>query len=457
MRSIHARVLIAGGCVLFLFLGAGALVLDNAFRSSLEEAARTRLGGLVYGLLSAADEDAQGRMRLADRVSDPRFSTPDSGLYAEVVGHGDGYLWRSASLLGRRESFAGSVQPGEWFFEQAPLFGEPMNLVYFSVAWENLAGEELHYTFSVAESRADMHRQMDEFRGTLLIWLGGAALLLLLVQGVLLRWGLKPLRRIAVDLGRIEAGESEGLTGQYPTELSSLTGSINSLIQSAKRSQERYRNSLGNLAHSLKTPLAVLQGALESRRSDEMIDALREQVPRMDGIVQHQLKRAAVAARVELPRPVPVEPVIRRLCDALGKVYRNGEIECQLDLDEQARFFGDEGDLMEVAGNLIENAFKYCRGRVEITIQSVVSSREARPGLVIRVADDGDGIEEDDLDRVLYRGERVDQRQVGQGIGLSVADEIVRLYGGELRIGRSASGGALFEARFPGRLGQVTS
>ena len=454
MRSIHARLLVAGGLVLALFLGVGALVLDRAFSSSLEEAARARLSGRVYGLLSAADEDERGRLRLAERVADPRLSAPDSGLYAEVRGWEDGYVWRSGSLLGRSRSFASRTPPGEWHFGTVFLSGETMDLVRFSVAWENLAGEELHYTFSLVESRAETVRQVDQFRRTLVVWLGGAAALLLIVQGALLRWGLAPLRGIARDLGRIEAGEREMLSGDYPAELGGLTASINSLIESAKRSQARYRNSLGNLAHSLKTPLAVLQGALESGRAAEMADALRSEVPRIDDIVRHQLKRAALAARVELAKPIATAPLVRRLCNALGKVYRDKGIECRLDLDEGARFFGDEGDFLELAGNLVENAFKYCGSRVDVQVAGVSEGSSQRPGLLMRVSDDGPGIGEAFAGKILRRGERGDQRQPGQGIGLSVADEIVGLYGGELRIGASGLGGAEFEVRFPGRVVQ---
>ncbi|WP_245832115.1 histidine kinase dimerization/phospho-acceptor domain-containing protein [Solemya velesiana gill symbiont] len=148
--------------------------------------------------------------------------------------------------------------------------------------------------YSVAENAAPVEAEMKAFRQALLFWLGGASLLLLLA---VLRWGLRPLRQVAEDLGGIESGEAEYLKGEYPRELSGLTGSINSLIRTGRASRDRYRNSLGDLAHSLKTPLAVLLGAAESAEDKKLREAVQEQVPRMNDIVQHQLKRAAASGR----------------------------------------------------------------------------------------------------------------------------------------------------------------
>jgi len=439
----------AASLVLVAFLGLGALALDEAYRESTDTATRERLVGYVYALLGAAKEDERGRMLLPPTLPDPRFSAPDSGLYAVVIG-GDGQLiWRSPSLLGRPYSLLQQVGAGERRFQFAVNDKVPFNVLNFGVLWEDLQGRELAYTFSVAENATAVQAEIRAFRRSLAIWLGGASLLLLLAQGAVLRWGLRPLRQVADDLKRIESGGSDYLQGDYPRELKGLTQRINQLIRSSRASRDRYRNSMGDLAHSLKTPLAVLQGASEGADCSELKAVIREQVPRMDEIIQYQLKRAAASGRTALSQAVKIEPVVTRLVNSLNKVYRGKGIHCTTHIDPAARFFGDESDLFELLGNLLENAFKYGRTRVDVAVTPLRANGAAASGLRVVIDDDGAGIPDADREKVLRRGERADQQASGQGIGLSVVDEIVRLYEGELIIGAGELGGARITVVLP--------
>lgn len=255
-------MLLAASVVLAAFLGLGALALDRAFRDSAESALQTQLMGQVYALLGAADTDAQGRMRLPETLPDPRLSNPASGLYVRVSGEQGGYRWHSPSAVGRTLPMPGHIPPGRPRFVYLAS-EEPLYLLSYSLLWEDDTGAEIAYLFAVAESASGLQQRVAAFRKTILLWLGGAALILLLVQGVVLRWGLRPLRAVARDLQMIESGSRARLEGEYPRELRRLTDGINSMIQQGESSRDRYRNSLGDLAHSLKTPLAVLQGAAE--------------------------------------------------------------------------------------------------------------------------------------------------------------------------------------------------
>lgn len=443
--SIHLRMTLAASFVLAAFLGISAYALDKAFRDSVEEGFKNRLQGHIYALLGAAETDNSGGMRFPEDLPDPRFSNPDSGLYAGILGPGGRYQWHSPSLLGREEiSYSQPLAPGVKRFQR----NDGLYLLGFGLGWVDNAGREQSYTVVVAESTAGMEAEVGGFRLTLFLWLGGAALLLLLVQGVTLRWGLSPLRRAARDLKRIQAGKAEFLGGSYPSELRGLTNNVNALISHGRANQTRYRNRLGDLAHSLKTPLAVLQGAADGNDADDLLRAVREQVPRMNEIVQYQLQRAAAAGKTDVARAIPVAPAVRKLTAALEKVYRDKGVLCGAEVPEGARFFGDEGDLLEVLGNLLENAFKYCRSRVRVTVEASASAGEDRPLVGIVIEDDGEGIPEPEREQVLRRGARRDQQLPGQGIGLSVVDEIVRLYQGTLEIGESDLGGARVSVRW---------
>lgn len=437
MPSIHLRLLLAVTLALVAFLGLGSFALDKAFSDSLERAAEERLLGHVYALLGAAKTDTEGRMRLPGSLPDPRFSNPDSGLYAWVLGEDGSYRWHSLSMVGRSVKPLEVVKAGSHSFSYEKSAGESFYLLVFGLLWEDDAGNELSYSFAIAENDAAIQAQVSTFRESLLIWLGGVSVILIMLQGLVLSWGLRPLRQVSSDLKRIESGQVDQLKGRYPKELQGLTGNINSLIRSGLASQERYRNSLGDLAHSLKTPLAVLQGAAEGDDATALTASVNEQVSRMNDIVQYQLKRAAASGRQGLAQITPVAVVVNRLLRTLEKVYLEKQISCISEVDGEIVFPGDEGDLMELLGNLLENAFKYGRSKVRVRAEVNESASE----LQITIDDDGPGIPESERQNVLNRGRRADERQPGQGIGLSVSDQIIRLYGGGLRIGSSELGG----------------
>ena len=448
--SLQTRLVAAGTLVLAAFLGLTGYALDRAFRDSIETATVEKLKGQIYGLLGAADVDRRGRLRLPDSLSDPRLSEPDSGLYAQVEGENGKYKWQSPSMVGRKPAEIMPTPAGAFRLHRSSTPDE-MFVLSFRVLWEDNRGKEQAYTLMVSQSTDSLVSQIDSFRFTMFIWMGGAALVLLLVQVFVLRWGLTPLRQVAGDLKRIEAGEADGLQGEYPKELLGLTQNINSLISHGQASQERYRNSLGDLAHSLKTPLAVMQGAMESENDYSLREAVSEQLPRMDEIVRYQLQRASASGRSDVTRAQQVAPVITKIVNTLHKVYRDKGVVCTQDLDDKAMFYGDQGDLMEFLGNLLENAFKYCATKVTVTAECPEHEEGVRLPLEITIADDGVGIPETEWQRVLGRGERQDQKQQGQGIGLSVADDIIRLYGGKLEIGRSELGGAEMRVTFENR------
>jgi two-component system sensor histidine kinase PhoQ len=198
---------------------------------------------------------------------------------------------------------------------------------------------------------------------------------------------------------------------------------------------------MDDLAHSLKTPLAVIRNALEQVPSEPR-DLLAEQLDRMQTTVTHQLSRASVAGPLIVSRQIELRALIQRLLRALETAYRDRGIRVELDVPASLGVRADERDLMEILGNLLENAFKYSRSRIRV-------SGSRGETLQIVVEDDGPGIAPDVREAVLNRGTRADEVESGQGIGLAVVAELVELYKGRLRIGDSVLGGASLSLELP--------
>ncbi len=309
--------------------------------------------------------------------------------------------------------------------------------------------------FSVAEDLSAFHAQLDRYRRSLWGWLGGMGVLLLLAQGALLRWGLRPLREVAQEIRAIEAGEKELLSGSYPTELSALTGNLNGLLQRERAQLRRYRDALGDLAHSLKTPLAIMRGALSGQSCDtlseqrhESTEALAatvaEETGKMQRIVDYQLQRAATAGPASpLTAPLPLRPLTEKIVASLSKVYRDKRISAHLYIEPDLSFHAEQGDWLELLGNLLDNAYKWGHSRVEVRAEKETGQ------LTLTIEDDGPGIPEQEAAAILQRGVRADQSAPGQGIGLAVVASIVQAYGGEIRISASPLGGARIKIRLP--------
>jgi two-component system sensor histidine kinase PhoQ len=318
------------------------------------------------------------------------------------------------------------------------------------IEWQFRNGVMRPFVFSVAESMEPYYALLNQLRGRMFGWFGGLMILLLGAFAVLLRRLLAPLRRVEREIEAIEAGDLTELGGGYPRELLGITTNLNALLRSERERLARYRNTLGNLAHSFKTPLAVMRNLLSSPQSRDLAMArqLDEQVGRMDDIVKYQLRRAAASGGTGLgTAPTDVRAALEGLRGALLKVYVERGLTCELTVGEGCTFMGDREDLTEIAGNLLDNSFKWARTVVRVTADRVVSPAARRDGLRLIIEDDGPGIPLDKRARVLERGARLDERVAGQGIGLSVVRELVELNGGTIHIDSSALGGARIEVK----------
>jgi len=447
MRSLRTRLLLVSAVVLVGFLGLTGFALDRAFSASAASALRERLVGHLYALLSAADLNDRKLLELPIELPEPRFNLIGSGLMAVVRDANGVMVWRSRSALGYDFSSVPAGKPGERIYTELNDGQSTARLMLsFVTRWEGANHQPQTYAFQVVERLDEQRAQIQQFRRTLFGWLAAATVLLLVAQALIVRWGLSPLRRVTQDLSDMEAGRTQTLTGEYPSELQPLVDNLNALLGNARMHLQRYRDTLGNLAHSLKTPLAVLRSSVESQAPlNELRDTAQEQLQQMNEIVDYQLQRAAAAGRTALSTPLPVAPLVRKIQAALQKVYASKSLQVELDVADSVVFRGDEGDLLEILGNLADNAFKWARTRVQIRV--VNESDGTTEHLQLRIEDDGPGIPSEALERVRTRGARADASTPGHGLGLAVVSELVALYNGRFAISKSSLGGAALEVR----------
>ena len=417
--AITTRLIFASALALSAFLTLTGWALDRAFERSAVKAIQLRLQGYFYSLLQESDVNVKGKLLLSDRMPQADFDRPASGLYAGV--RGPNFYWLSPSALGRDMPFLETLAPGEFSFSGPVATQAIGNMYVFSagVTFEGDAPRKTNapaptFTFFVAETERSLLQQKAAFRSTLMRYLGGFGLLLLFVQGLLLRLSLNPLRHVAKELAEVERGTAEELIGPYPSELAGLTSSLNRVIGAERDNLKRYRNTLGDLAHSLKTPLAVMRGLLDSEpEKPQLIAGTEEQIRRMNEIVAYQLARAASSGHKTFAAPMAIDKNAEEIVQSLEKVYAVKGVLCEFELDEAARFHGELGDVMEVLGNLLDNGFKWAKSRVVLTTRQIGNAKSRRMGLEICVEDDGPGIPEEKMDDMLKRGVRGDDWRFG--------------------------------------------
>jgi len=440
VRSLRARVVLWVSVALVVLFALTGVVLDIAFRNNTEQARRELLEVQVLGLIALAD-DSSGELTLPTDAIDPQFEVANSGLYGALYADDGRAVWQSLSLLGRDFPADYLAVAGEERFERIDVPGfPPLEALLMGITWEFPGGRAPDYTFAIALSLEPYNQRQAAFRGILIGWFLGVTLTMLVVVSGLLTFVLLPLRRLERQVREVEAGERVKLTGRYPSEIVGLADNLNTLIDTERRRLARYRNTLDDLAHSLKTPLAAMRTLLAEQRArsgEPTQDALNRELERMDQRVSYQLRRARATGATGLgTEPVAVAPIVEDLRQTLDKVYRDKRVKCTVDVATNALFRGDPGDLTEILGNLMENGYKYCKGRVHVRASST-SER-----LVITVGDDGRGITAEEAATLFQRGKRADESVPGQGIGLAVVRETVELYRGTLDVGRSELGGA---------------
>ena len=447
---MQTRLLLLSVAVLAACLGSVGWLLDRTFAAAVQSGAEEELRAICYGLLGLFEERPGGLA--ASREAEPRLQQLGSGYYAYVDAADGGLIWRSPTLR------AGGAAPSEQSTARRPAVGEfhfgvaegrqpPQFVAAYTVNWE-LA--DAVTTLWVLADQGPYLRQLAEARRRIVAGLGTAAAVFVAVQLAAMVWGMGPLRRMTRRVRALEAGVRADVGQDFPPELSRLARNLNGFVAAQKASRERYRRAMDDLAHSLKTPLAVLTNALQER--EQAPGVLAEQVERMKGAVAYQLSRATAATTVFGAERVALGPLAVRIVRALERAHRGKAALVDLPAAGQtARLAvrGDQGDVMEMLGNVVENAFKYAASQVRVSLREA-AEEGGRSTVRIAVEDDGPGVPPPQRAAVLRRGFRADTASDGQGIGLAVVRQLVDAYQGRLDIADStALGGARFVLSLP--------
>jgi signal transduction histidine kinase len=319
--------------------------------------------------------------------------------------------------------------------------GEPVRLAVKAIL---LPGVDTPVVLVTAADRRPTDRITRQFIYTMSAAMFVLALGLIIAMFVLVRVGLRPLARIERDVAGVRAGEKERLDEDYPTEVAPLTAELNKLLEHNKSVVDRARTHVGNLAHALKTPIAVLMN--EARGDDPFSDLVRRQTQTMSDNVQHYLKRAQAAARAEvLGARTPVEPAIEDLTRLLQRLFADKGLSVSPGQVQEVSFRGERQDLDEMLGNLLENACKWAKSKVRVS-----ASRSDAGDVVIHVDDDGPGLTPDERAEAVKRGMRLDETAPGTGLGLSIVKDLAELYSGRFELNDSPFGGLRATLILPG-------
>jgi signal transduction histidine kinase len=436
--SLRTRLIVASIAWLAMALLAGGMVLRFAFTDSVERAFQQRLTAILRALTAAIDVTPEGIVRLARPIGDPRFDQAYSGWYWQVSNHQS--LARSRSLWDFDLPTISPAEPGNVHFGMAAgPRGEGLITAERDLTFPAFA-TPLHVT--IAASRDEIDHEIAGFDRLLLVSFLGLGAGLVAAVWWQVGYGLKPLRRLAGELERLRGQPAGRLEGPYPAEVAPLADALNAVLDHDAKLVERARTHVGNLAHGLKTPLAVLKVELATNHTDR--SAMTAQIERMARLIDHQLARASAEAGSAraIGTRVPVADVVHEIAAVLARVYAERGIALYADCPAEATFPGDREDLAEMVGNLMENACKWASTRVLVMVLT-------KPGLTLLIEDDGPGLTAEQCTEATGRGIRLDESAPGHGLGLAIVRDLSHLYGGTLSLERSALGGVAARLHFP--------
>jgi two-component system sensor histidine kinase PhoQ len=448
--SVTRRLMLSVAMPLVLFFALTGAGLDYLFRDQVERSLADLLEQELVSLVSAAESVPGGEVAVDISDPDSRLVSPGSGHYAAINNARGELLWRSPSLTGVDLQLAAPVAIGARVTGVVESGDLAARFLRRGLLWDEAPGRSRELVFSVAESTAPYDAQLRRFRQVTGGWFTLLTIVMITALGWLMRRALRPIRRLEEEIGAVEAGQLEQLSDGYPRELSGTATNLNKLLLSERRRITRYRDTLGNLAHQLKTPLAVVRQALRSEPSPQA--AIDREIDRMAGIIDRQLTRGAATGAVTLGQSaVAVAPLAAELRASLLRVHSRKDLSIELQGAADVGFLGEAADLTEMLGNLLDNACKWCHERVRLRT-ALLPAATGSPTLHLWVEDDGPGIAPADRERVLARGERADEHVQGHGLGLAIVRDSVAAYSGTLDIDAAVElGGASVHLTLPGR------
>ena len=448
LNSLAVRLFATAAVWAVLVLPLAGFIIDYTYDREVRNGFDERARQLLTLEIAFSTDHNEPEPRVPRNPGEPLFEVFHSGWYWQItpLGNSPGRRLISASLATDELKLpsASGIKPDQnnirWLETKGPA-GEPLRIaetVY------NTGDEEdpRFYSYAVAYNQDFAEHRVGLFRQLLVLSLALAGLGLAVSTFLQVRFGLLPLRAIERKLAAIRSGDTVKLEGNAPAEIAPLQTEINALIQSNEDIIERARTQVGNLAHALKTPLAVITNEVRedpsaaARKVAEQADLMRDQV-------NYYLDRARISARVGLVgRVTQVRPAAEAITRALDRIYRDRELAICLECPPEARFQGEKQDLEEMLGNLADNACKWARSQVALAVSVAADPAFAgKRRLMISVDDDGPGLTPTERAQSIKRGRRLDESKPGSGLGHSIVADLAQSYRGHFRLEKSPLGG----------------
>ncbi|MGY8562292.1 ATP-binding protein [Paracidovorax citrulli] len=428
-RSLRSRLLLAGGLGMVLVSALATWWLGAMFERSARTALDQQLGNDLIAVLALVEVDAQGGVQVRDELRDERYRRVFSGAYWQLLDATGQPLAQSRSLWDETLPAPAALRTGPALpFDTSGPLQQPLRALAQQVT---LPRADTPLRVVVAADRSQLDAQVTAFRQRTALALLVLIALWFAVLVTQVHYGLRPL----AELGRIAEQVRNGEDVRFPQqglvrEVAPLAAELNALLDHHGRMVQRARRSAGDLAHALKTPLSVLTNEAAGAGTDWR-QTLRSETTRMQASIDRYL---AAGMAADHQQRTPVAPVLGALCGLMQRVHGERSVVFACDADAAGVFAGAREDLEEMLGNLLDNAGKWAAQRVEVKVT------QAGSRLRIEVSDDGSGLPEADLERVLGRGVRLDQRAPGSGLGLAIVADIAESYGGSLVLRNGAPG-----------------
>ncbi|MET4632375.1 ATP-binding protein [Kaistia defluvii] len=449
VNSLAFRLIAGASLWSAIALVVAGVILTSLYRDTVERAFDERLSVYLKTLVGNLATQAPGQLGDPGNLGEQRFELIYSGWYWQIRQVNGPVLLASRSLSTDTLDIANATSRNSVDgVEQATMEGpdkQQLRVLQRTITFD----VDHRYDVLIAGNASELREEIADFRTSVALTLAVFGIGLVASTAFQIRWGLRPLEKVRRGLAALRSGKEQGLDGPFPAEIEPLAKELNALMASNQQIIERARTHVGNLAHALKTPLSVITN--EARSDQGGLSAkVGEQAEIMRMQINHHLDRARIAARSQVIGAVTeVEPVLARLVRAMRRIHEDRGLTIDLRTAPDARFRGEQQDLEEMVGNLVDNACKWAASKVAIEVAYIPAAGDIDGSLVIRVDDDGPGLTEAERLEATRRGKRLDESKPGSGLGLSIVTDLASLYEGAFEMDRSPLGGLRAEVRLP--------
>ena len=445
-KSLTGRLLAASLIWVLLMSVVGGLLLSAAFRDHVENEFDERLQRTMDSMIGTSDVDAEGAITFSRVLADQRFNEPYSGWYWQVSAE-DMQSLRSRSLWDQELAvdFGAPAFPFRVYEVSGPD-GQRIRVLERDIT---LPGTASGFRFIVAGDVGELKGHIARFNRIVLWSLGGLGIGVLVALFLQVTFGLAPLKDVERGLSAVRSGSRKRLPKDCPPEIRPLVEEVNAVLTQNETLVERARTQVGNLAHSLKTPLTVIANELAGRKKSKFIETIARQTNVIRRQVDYQLARArAIGHTRHVKSKTDVEEAIVNLGRTIQRIYKDRKLSLRVEIEPGLKFQGERQDLEEILGNLLDNAAKWAKSAIHVT--AVCRQGKNKPAfIVLTVEDDGPGVARNQRSGLYKRGKKLDEGVPGSGLGLAIVRDVAQIYGGTSYLKRSKLGGLKAEVHLP--------